>query len=83
MIFGTAGDFLPSFIVGIGWEDTAASYIYSRNFLKSLSAIFLPEDFYSSLKNSFVYFDFSGVALIVYLDFSGVALIDGGYFSTT
>ena len=56
-----AGDFLPSFMLGIGTEDTAATWICSRNFLKSLSPIFLPEDFCSSFIYSFDYRFFSGV----------------------
>lgn len=60
---------LFSFIFGMGTEDTAATCTSSRNFLKSLSAIFLPEDDYiwgvccSSFILSFVCRFFSGVAV--------------------
>ena len=53
-----------SFILGIGTEETAATCTSSRNFLKSLSAIFLPEDCYcSSFTLNLVWRFFSGVPL--------------------
>ena len=60
---------LFSFILGMGTEETAATCTSSRNFLKSLSAIFLPEDddiwgvCCSSFIFSFVCRFFSGVAV--------------------
>ena len=50
-----------SFIRGMGASEMAASWHCSRNFLKSLSPIFLPEDFCSSLIASFALRFFSGV----------------------
>ena len=57
---------LFSFILGIGTEETAAICTSSRNYLKSLSGIFLPEDCYcyycsSTLTLSLVCRFFSGV----------------------